>query len=71
VSIGHSRPCSLCISTSNTNKTNTRSDTCNSQQLSPSLHVQSVVGTGRYTTSTTNLYHKDFTYLGLPSCARM
>ena len=26
------------------------------------MHFQNVVGTGRYTTSTTNMYNKDFTY---------
>jgi hypothetical protein len=33
--------------------------TCN-----PSMYFHSVVGTGRYTTSTTNMEHKDFTYRG-------
>ena len=27
------------------------------------MYVHSVVGTGRYTTSTTNMYNQDFTYL--------
>ena len=28
------------------------------------MSFHNVVGTGRYTTSTTNMYHKDFTYRG-------
>ena len=32
------------------------------------MYVQIVVGTGRYTTSTTNMYNKDFTYVMDPIC---
>ena len=29
------------------------------------MYFHNVAGTGRYTTSTTNMYHKDRTYLGI------
>ena len=32
------------------------------------MYVHNVVGTGRYTTSTTNMYNKDFTYVMDPIC---
>ena len=47
-----------CIHTSNKNKNNTRSYTFN-RQSDPSLYFDNMIGTGSYTTSTTNMYKKD------------
>jgi len=56
-------PTRNCIQTYNYKYKKTTSYNFNSQS-DPSKYFHHVVGTGSYTTSTTNMYHKYFTYLG-------
>ena len=59
VSIGRAR---RCIYTSKRNIHARRHSTLNTQS-DPSMYVHSVIGVGRSTTSTTNMYKTDVTYL--------